>query len=89
MIFLKDKIEALKEFVKLCTKLQDSRNLPVVAIRTDHGREFDQDKFINYCEWISFLITFQHQGHCNKTELLRGRIGNWKTQQEQYYKLCT
>lgn len=25
-----------------------AKNLSVVVIRTDHGKEFDQDKFIDY-----------------------------------------
>ena len=41
VIFFKDKREALREFAKLCRKLQMSKNLLVVAIRNDHGREFD------------------------------------------------
>jgi len=48
VIFSRDKIDALKEFVKLCKKLQIFKNLSVVTIRTDQVREFDQDKFTNY-----------------------------------------
>jgi len=48
VIFLKDKTKALKKSVKLCRKFQILNNLPVVAIRIDHRREFDQDKFIDY-----------------------------------------
>ena len=36
--------------MKLCRKLQISMNLPVVAIKTNHGRGFDQGKFIRYNE---------------------------------------
>ena len=45
---MNDKIEGLKEFVKLCRKSQISKNLLVIAIMTDHRREFDQDKLIKY-----------------------------------------
>ena len=37
-------------FFKLCRKLQISKNFLVVTIRIDHGRKFNQDKFIDYCD---------------------------------------
>ena len=40
VIFLKHKTEALKEFIKLYRKLQISKNLPIVAVRTGYRGEF-------------------------------------------------
>jgi transposase InsO family protein len=47
--FLKEKSEALFEFSKLCKELQTLRNEPIVSIRSDHGREFDQLQFDLFC----------------------------------------
>ena len=48
VIFWRNKLEALKDFLKLCKKLQISKNLSVTTIRTDLGREFHHEKFIDY-----------------------------------------
>ena len=76
VVFLKDKTKSHKEF-KLCRKLQISNNLLVLAIRTDHGREFDQNKFINSVTRITYLPISQHLGLHNKMELLKEKIGQW------------
>ena len=47
--FLKEKNEAFKEFSKLCKQLQIYGNSPIVFIRSDHGREFDQKEFTEFC----------------------------------------
>jgi len=55
----------------LCKKLHIYiKNLPVVIIRIDHRREFDQDKFINYCDKNDIS---QHLRLLNKMELLKGK----------------
>ena len=47
--FLKEKNETSKEFSKLCEQLQVYKNSPIVFIRSDHGREFDQREFTEFC----------------------------------------
>ena len=47
--FLKEKNEAFNEFSKLCKQLQVYKNSPIVFIRSDHGREFDQKEFTEFC----------------------------------------
>ena len=34
--------------LKLYKQLQVYKNLPIVSIQSDHGREFDKKKFINF-----------------------------------------
>ena len=46
--FPKDKSEAFQEFSKLSKQLQIYENLPIVSIRSDHGRVFDQKEFIKF-----------------------------------------
>ncbi|KAM2204349.1 hypothetical protein ACFX1S_023996 [Malus domestica] len=48
--FLHDKSEAFKSFHILCIKIQTERNDVVIRIRTDHGTEFDNASFSNFCE---------------------------------------
>ena len=39
--FSKEKGEALKQFSKRCKEMQTLLNLPIISVRSDHGREFD------------------------------------------------
>ena len=48
--FLRKKSEALHDFSKHCKELQTLKNLPIVSVRSDHGKEFDQLKFDLFCE---------------------------------------
>jgi len=47
--FLKEKNEVLKEFAKICKQTQVFKNSSIVFIRSDHGKEFDQKEFIEFC----------------------------------------
>ena len=47
--FLRLKTEALKEFSKLCKEMQSFINLPIVSVRSDHGKEFEQLGFDSWC----------------------------------------
>ena len=48
-LFLISKDEAFDEFVSFANKIQKSSNNQLVTIRSDHGREFENSSFINYC----------------------------------------
>jgi len=66
--FLKGKNEAFYDFSKLCKQLQIYKNLPIVSIRSDNGREFNQKKFIMFYNNLGILHNFsaprtpQHNG---------------------------
>jgi len=36
-------------FKELCTQLQREKDIVIVRIRSDHGTEFENAKFIEYC----------------------------------------
>ena len=40
MEFLREKSEACKKMKRLCKKLQNEKGVPIVKIRSDHGKEF-------------------------------------------------
>ena len=48
-MFLKNKDETFEEFTKLCKKLQNEKNLKVCKIRSDHGGEFENSSFQEFC----------------------------------------
>ena len=48
-IFLSSKDKTFEEFVCLIKRLQNKVNVNLACIRTDHGTEFDNFAFIEYC----------------------------------------
>ena len=48
--FLREKLEACEKMETLCKKLQNKKGLPIVKIRNDHGKEFENAKFESFCE---------------------------------------
>ncbi|GJS88135.1 retrovirus-related pol polyprotein from transposon TNT 1-94 [Tanacetum coccineum] len=47
--FLKDKTEAFDQFKIFSKKIQNQLGCTIVSIRTDHGREFDEVQFGEFC----------------------------------------
>ncbi|KAG9458354.1 hypothetical protein H6P81_002862 [Aristolochia fimbriata] len=51
--FLREKSEAFKLFVNMCKQLMTEKGVTigrVVRIRSDHGKEFENQDFANFCE---------------------------------------
>ena len=34
---------------RLCKRLQNEKRVPIVKIRSDHGKEFENEKFEEFC----------------------------------------
>ncbi|XP_075645414.1 uncharacterized protein LOC142616443 [Castanea sativa] len=47
--FLSKKSEACEKMERLCKKLQNEKGVPMVKIRSDHGKEFENTKFEAFC----------------------------------------
>ena len=45
MEFLREKSEAFDKMERLCKRLQNEKGVPIVQIRSDHGKEFENAKF--------------------------------------------
>ena len=45
----REKSEACKKMERLCKKLQNEEGVPIVKIRSDHGKEFKNVKFEAFC----------------------------------------
>ena len=43
--FLREKSEAYNKMERLCKRLQNEKGVPIVKIRSDHGKEFENAKF--------------------------------------------
>ena len=48
--FLREKSKACEKLEILCKKLQNEKGVPIVKIRSDHGKEFKNARFESYCE---------------------------------------
>ena len=48
--FLASKDEAFKSFVKLAKRIQREKNDKIISIRSDHGGEFKNKSFMEFCE---------------------------------------
>ncbi|XP_028957459.2 uncharacterized protein [Malus domestica] len=48
--FLHDKSEAFKSFTVLCMKIQNEKHDNIIRLRTDHGTEFENHFFSEFCD---------------------------------------
>ncbi|GKD26557.1 retrovirus-related pol polyprotein from transposon TNT 1-94 [Tanacetum coccineum] len=57
--FLKDKTEAFDQFEIFSRKIQNQLGCTIVSIRTDHGREFDNEvQFVEFCNANGITYNF-------------------------------
>ena len=43
--FLREKLEECEKIENLCKRLQNEKGVPIVKIRSDHGKEFENARF--------------------------------------------
>ena len=48
--FLREKSEACEKMENPCKRLQNEKGVPIVKIRSDHGKEFENARFESFCE---------------------------------------
>jgi len=56
--FLESKSDAFSAFKNLARSLQNTRNSGIGSIRSDHGGEFQNEKFSKFCEKTGILHNF-------------------------------
>jgi len=49
VIFLKNKNDTFGEFASFCKRVQNQKSLTIVIIQCDHGGEFENESFANFC----------------------------------------
>jgi len=77
-LFLVTKDNAFTAFKRLAKILVNENNCNISAIKTDHGGEFQNERFETFCNKHGKNIIFLHQELLNKMGLLKGRIDLWK-----------
>ena len=48
--FLREKSKACEKLEILCKRLQNEKKVPIVKIRSDHCKEFENARFESFCE---------------------------------------
>ena len=59
--FLKEKLETFNVFKKLCKKLKNEKDVnieKIIRIKSDHGKEFDNGIFAEYCDKYGIAYEF-------------------------------
>ena len=56
--FLREKSEACDKMERLCKRLQNEKGVPIVKIRSGHGKEFESAKFEAFCNEHSIKKEF-------------------------------
>ena len=77
-LFLKEKNEAFHEFSNLCKQLQFYKNLPIVFIRSDHGREFDHKEFTIFCNDLGISHNFSAHRSPQQNGVLKEKTILWR-----------
>ena len=73
--FLREKSETCEKMEILCKRLQNEKGVPIVKIRSDHGKEFENARFESFCEKNGINRNFQPLKLLNKMGWLIGKIG--------------
>jgi len=47
--FLREKSKACEKMEKLCKRLQNEKGVPIIKIRSDHGKKFENVNFEAFC----------------------------------------
>ena len=58
VMFLNHKDESFDIFFKFCKRVQNEKEVCITSIRSDHGEEFENDKFQLFCEENGILHNF-------------------------------
>ena len=58
MEFLKEKSEVCDKMERLCKRLQNEKGVPIVKVRSDHGKEFENVKFEAFCNELGIKKEF-------------------------------
>ena len=66
--FLKEKSEACEKLKILCKRLQNEKGVPIVKIRSDHGKEFENARFESFVRRMGSKRNFQPPKLLNKME---------------------
>ena len=75
MEFLREKSEANDKMERLCKKLQNEKGVPIVKIRSDHGKEYKNTKFEAFCNEHGIKKEFSAPKATQQNGVVERRIG--------------
>ncbi|GJR13810.1 retrovirus-related pol polyprotein from transposon TNT 1-94 [Tanacetum coccineum] len=77
--FLKNKTEAFDQFKIFCKKIQNQLGCTILSIRTDHGREFDNEvQFGEFCYANGITHKFSAPRTPQSNGMVERKIGHFK-----------
>jgi len=76
-LFIATKDNAYLAFKKFAKVIQNEKGCRISSIKSDHGGEFQNERFDKFVRSMESSTTFLHQGLHNKMEWWRGRIDHW------------
>ena len=80
-LFLHSKKEAYPEFKKLAKRLQNTCCSNIGAIRSDHGGEFQNEKFISFCNKLGIFHNFSAPRTPQQNGVVERKNSLWKSLQ--------
>ena len=66
-LFLASKDESFERFLVLLKKIEKRVGHSLISLRSDHGKEFENSSFIDYCNENGVITTFLPPEHPNRT----------------------
>ena len=73
--FLREKSEACDKIERLCKRLQNEKRVPIVKIKSDHGKEFENAKFEAFCNEHGIKNEFSALKTPQQNGVLKERTG--------------
>ena len=58
VFFLAHKHNTLDVFKRFCKRVKKQKGLPIVCVRSDHGGEFENSRFQEFCETLGYTHNF-------------------------------
>ena len=80
--FIREKSDTFDVFKDLCLRVQKEKECGIVRIRSDHGKEFENGRFIEFCSGEGISHEFSAPINPQHMVLLKGKIGQFKSQLE-------
>jgi transposase InsO family protein len=87
--FIREKSDTFDVFKELCTQLQSEKGCGIVRIRSDHGTEFENTRFSEYCAEEGIEHEFSSPIIPQQNGVVDEGIGLSKNQQESCFMLNT
>ena len=83
--FLKHKNDAFHEFTSFCKMIQNQKSTTIITIRSDHGGEFENDLFSDFCDKNGIFHEFSFPRTPQQNGVVERKIRLFRNVLEHYY----